>query len=85
MLSPFRTGENQYLLGDKLTYPDFIFYDALQIHTVFHPTVLNGHSNLKNYLERIEKLPNIAAYHKSDKYHELPYNGITAKWGGKRE
>ena len=63
----------------QLTYVDFLFYDALQIHTVFQPTVLNGYANLKNFIERIEKLPNIAAYHKGDKYHELPYNGITGK------
>ena len=78
-------GENRYFLGDKLTYVDFLFYDALTIHELFEPTSLNGHSNLKQFVERIEKLPNIAKYHKSGSYHALPYNGASAKWGGKRE
>lgn len=58
-------GENHYLAGDKLTYVDFLFYDALQIHHVFEPACLSGFSNLKSFLERIEKLPNVAKYHKS--------------------
>jgi len=78
-------GENHYVVGDYLTYVDFLLYDALQIHTLFEPTCLNGHSNLKQFVERIEKLPNIVKYHKSGAYHPLPYNGIQAKWGNKRE
>jgi len=77
-------GENQYVAGDYLTYVDFLLYDALQIHTLFEPTALNGFANLKHFIERIEALPNVAKYHKSAEYHPLPYNGITAKWGNRR-
>ena len=55
------------------------------MHELFKTTSLSGHSNLKQFVQRIEKLSNIVKYHKSGSYHELPYNGITAKWDSKRE
>ena len=65
-------GENKYLAGDRLTYVDFLLYDVLDIYRIFEATALTAFPNLVEYVERIEKLPAIAAYFSSGKYHKLP-------------
>ena len=65
-------GENKYLAGDRLTYTDFLLFDVLDYYRLFEPTALANFFNLVQYVERIEKLPTIAAYFSSGKYHKTP-------------
>lgn len=60
---------NRYVAGDKLTYVDFIVYDALDIQEHFEPNSLASYSNINPYLERIRGLPGVDKYMKSDNYH----------------
>jgi glutathione S-transferase len=65
-----------------------LVYDLLDIHCQLEPTVLADFSNLKAYQARIEALPAIAAYMKSNEFIAKPIaagkalNGQAAAWGG---
>ena len=67
----------------QITYVDFLMYDLLDIHSKFEPTILDEVANLKAYHDRIERLPTVAAYMKSDKFIKAPLNGPFAAFGDK--
>lgn len=56
-------------------------YELLDVNNHFEAGILNNFPNVKNYHDRIEQLPNLAAYMKSDKYLARPFNGPYAAWG----
>ena len=56
-------------------------YELLDINCLLEPNVLNDFPTLKDYHARIESLPPLAAYMKSDKFLAGPLNGATALWG----
>lgn len=76
-------GKHKYFAGDNLTYVDFIAYEMLAQHLVFAPDCLKDFSNLKAFVERIEALPHLATYFKSDKYIKWPLNGDMASFGSR--
>lgn len=73
-------GERKFLAGDKITFVDFILYEMMDQHRIFEPSLLEPHNNLKEFLTRIEELPAIAAYKKSDKFKAHPINNKMAKF-----
>ena len=48
-------------------------YELLDCHLLLEPAVVDA--NLKAYHDRIEQLPTVAAYMKSDKFLRAPVNG----------
>lgn len=76
-------GNNEWISGGGLTYVDFLVYEWLDVNRLFYPELLNGVDNLQAFQKRIESLPNVAAYIKSDKFIKWPLNGVMAQWGGK--
>lgn len=78
-------GTNTWIVGDKLTYADFLLYDALDFNRLFDANAFQGADNLNNYLARFENIPQIKAYMASGKYNKLPCFGPMAAWGGQRE
>jgi glutathione S-transferase len=75
-------GSNPYFAGSSLSYADFLVYEMLDQHKLFSPGCLDQYPNLKQFTERIEALPAIAAYMRSDKFLKKPLNGRMAKFGG---
>lgn len=73
-------GEKKFLTGDKITFVDFILYEIMDEHQIFDSTLLEPHKNLKDFLKRIEELPTIAAYLKSDRFKPRPINNKMAKF-----
>ncbi|XP_037335108.2 glutathione S-transferase Mu 5-like [Pungitius pungitius] len=78
-------GDRKWFAGNKITYVDFIMYELLDQHRMFHPTCLDDFKNLKDLLNRFEALEKIAAYMKSNRYMKTPVNNKMAKWGNKKE
>ncbi|XP_031142610.1 glutathione S-transferase Mu 3-like isoform X2 [Sander lucioperca] len=78
-------GDRKWFAGDKITFVDFIMYELLDQHRMFHPTCLDDFKNLKDLLDRFEALEKIAAYMKSDRFMKTPVNNKMAKWGNKKE
>lgn len=76
-------GDNEWCSGGPLTYVDFLVYEWVHVNQLFYPELLTGMVNVENYQRRIESLPNVAAYIKSDKFIKWPVTAVMAKWGGK--
>lgn len=58
-------------------------YELLDQHSSLSPTALDEFPNLKEFVARIAGLEKVADYLKSEKCIKYPFNGPTAKWGGK--
>nr|AIR95626.1 GST m3 [Tetranychus cinnabarinus] len=65
-------GSGPFVLGAKVTYSDFLIYSTLDFLRVYDESFLENFDSLKNFLARIEALPNIGAFIKSDKFSRLP-------------
>ncbi|XP_020785437.2 glutathione S-transferase Mu 3-like [Boleophthalmus pectinirostris] len=78
-------GNRKWFAGEKITFVDFIMYELLDQHRMFHPSSLNNIKNLTDFLERFEALDKIKAYMKSDRFIKTPVNNKMAKWGNKKE
>ncbi|KAL3197903.1 hypothetical protein MRX96_044629 [Rhipicephalus microplus] len=76
-------GTHKFFAGDNLTYVDFIAYEMLAQHLIFAPDCLKDFTNLKAFVDRIEALPHVAAYLKSDKCIKWPLNGDMASFGSR--
>ncbi|XP_015783113.1 glutathione S-transferase Mu 1 [Tetranychus urticae] len=74
-------GSNKFVLGDRVTYVDFLLYSTLDYIRLFKPSLLDPHANLKQFLDRIEALPEINKYLKSEDYYRFPITGTMSKWG----
>jgi len=73
-------GSKTYIVGEKLTYADFLLYEQLYLSLQFEPNCLNDLSNLREYKERFEAIPQIKAYIESDEYIVDKF-GCQAVWG----
>ncbi|XP_043860157.1 glutathione S-transferase Mu 3-like [Dromiciops gliroides] len=77
-------GKQTWLVGDKITFVDFVMYDVLDQNQLFEPKCLDEFPNLKDFIARFEALEKIAAYMRSDKFYKQPINAKMAKWGNKK-
>ena len=76
-------GSQQWLLGDKISYVDFVLYDVLTNWLELEKDLLDGLPNLQQLRARFEALPAIKAYMASDRFIKWPMNGPDAYFGGK--
>uniref|UniRef100_A0A673N2I7 glutathione transferase n=1 Tax=Sinocyclocheilus rhinocerous TaxID=307959 RepID=A0A673N2I7_9TELE len=81
----FRSGFAQLCYGDFITFVDFIMYELLDLHRMFHPECLDDYRNLRSFLDHFESLEKMAEYMKSGKFMKTPVNNKMAKWGNKKE
>jgi len=51
-----------YFVCQKPTYADIMIFDNLDCHSQIKPNFLDGHKSLKEFVERIASLPNVAKY-----------------------
>nr|VZI25974.1 unnamed protein product [Spirometra erinaceieuropaei] len=75
-------GSKKWLIGDNITYADFVLYENLCVFHVFEPSCFDKYPNLREYIERFEALPKIKQYMNSEKFISWPLNGWTASFGG---
>ncbi|KAM9786098.1 glutathione S-transferase Mu 4-like [Neosynchiropus ocellatus] len=78
-------GDRKWFAGDNITFVDFIMYELLDQHRMFEPECLKDFKNLRDLMDRFEKLEKIAAYMKSSRFIKTPVNNKMAKWGHKKE
>ncbi|KFO22829.1 glutathione S-transferase Mu 1 [Fukomys damarensis] len=76
-------GKQQWFVGDKITFVDFLAYDILDLHCVFDPKCLEAFPNLKDFIARFEGLKKISAYMKSSRFLPTPLYTKVAIWGNK--
>lgn len=77
-------GDRKWFAGEKITFVDFIMYELLDQHLMFHSSCLDDFKNLKDFVGRFEALEKIAAYMKSNRFMKTPVNNKMAKWGHKK-
>ncbi|KAM7538983.1 hypothetical protein Aperf_G00000053070 [Anoplocephala perfoliata] len=77
-------GDNKWLTGEKINYPDFNLCELLNQLVKLDSTCLDGHSKLKAYLHRFENLPALKDYMASEYFKNHACNNKHAQWiGGK--
>ncbi|KAK8739205.1 hypothetical protein OTU49_003531 [Cherax quadricarinatus] len=76
-------GDKTWFAGEKLTFPDFLLYELLDIHLVVDNTCLDHTENLQAFVKRFEDLPSIKKYMTSPQYMKTPLNGANAKFANK--
>lgn len=74
-----------WVLGDRLTYVDFLFYECLDWNYELKPEAFQLYPVLLAYLKRFEELPNIKKHMCSGKYSKYPILGPMVKWGHQKE
>nr|XP_020473748.1 glutathione S-transferase Mu 3-like [Monopterus albus] len=78
-------GDRKWFAGDKITFVDFLLYELLDQHRMFHPVCLDNFKNLQDFLDRFEALEKISAYMNSSRFMKTPVNNKMAKWGNKKD
>ncbi|KAF2353730.1 Glutathione S-transferase N-terminal [Trinorchestia longiramus] len=76
-------GNNKYIVGDKITWLDFVLLETLDRFVQLIPSCLNAHANLQDYQKRILELPNVKKYRDTPSFQQIKarYYGPTAKFG----
>ncbi|CAK8679045.1 unnamed protein product [Clavelina lepadiformis] len=78
-------GCSRWIIGDKLTYVDFCFCEALDVIQLMTSDCLDKHQGIKKYVERFYALDKISAYRQSDRFKKWPISSSYANWGTKCE
>ncbi|CAN7985222.1 unnamed protein product [Ixodes hexagonus] len=74
----------KWVLGDRLTYVDFLVYEALDWNHEFSAAHFKDFPVLEQYLKSFEELPKIKEYFASDKYRKWPITAPHFQWGYKK-
>jgi len=73
-------GKNEYVVGSKMTYVDVIVYDVLMFISKFEPKLVSEQANLVRFVEKIEKIPRLAAYLQTYRTKKMTMFGPYATW-----
>lgn len=65
-------GKGPWILGQQITYADFLLYDALDFVRLFNPGQLDSYANLQKFILRLEALPSVKAYIESPDFKRIP-------------
>ncbi|KAG0415346.1 hypothetical protein HPB47_007482 [Ixodes persulcatus] len=71
----------RWILGDDISYVDFMMYETLDWIRVFHAEALTQFEALTDYCARFEALPGVGEYRTSAQFVSWPIFGPLAKWG----
>jgi len=73
-------GNKSFLTGGHITVVDFLVFEHLDIISMLFEGKLEQYSKLKAYYNRINNLPAISSYRKSNRFQSHPVNGASANW-----
>jgi len=76
-------GDRKWFAGENLSYADFLVHEFLDQHRLFSPGSFDKFKNLVEFMKRLETLPNVAKYMKSDRYMKWPLNNDQASFGSR--
>ncbi|XP_070574573.1 glutathione S-transferase Mu 1-like [Ptychodera flava] len=74
-------GQTPWFAGQNITFVDFVMYELMDQLREVDSKILDSHKNLQGFMARVEALPRIAAYKKSDRFMSRPINNKMAKFG----
>lgn len=64
--------QGKWFMGEQLTYPDFMAYEALDHHRLVFESILDEFPKLSSFMLEIEALPPIKEYMESARYRQYP-------------
>ncbi|RWS15789.1 glutathione S-transferase Mu 1-like protein, partial [Dinothrombium tinctorium] len=77
--------DNEWFAGKHLSYVDFLAYELFDVHNYLLPNYLDEYPNLKQFVKRVESLPTIEKYMKSDRFIKYPLNNDQAQFGARHQ
>lgn len=75
-------GDKKFVVGDYVTYADFMFFEYLEGQSYLVKDLLKDYPVLDQYHKRILGLEAVDKYFKSPKAIKYPFNGAPAYFGG---
>ena len=76
-------GKNNFLLGEKETYPDFYLYECLCYVKGIFPDYFSKCEEFIRQYENFEKIPSMKGYMASERFIKVPFlSPAMAKWTG---
>lgn len=75
-------GDRKFVVGDYLTWADFVLFEHLEFQSNMVPDLLKDHPNLSEFHQRISSLESVQKYFNSPKAIKFPFNGAPAYFGG---
>lgn len=72
-----------WLVGNKMTWLDFILYETLDVNSMFVPGLLDDFPKAQAFKSKIDSMDKIAAYRESGRFKAWPVTGGPARWGQK--
>lgn len=73
---------NPWFIGEEVTIVDFPLYEILDNLRAMKTDILDGFPKLKEFMSRLEELPEIKRYMASDKFMRSPINNKFASFIG---
>uniref|UniRef100_A0AAF5PL58 Glutathione S-transferase n=2 Tax=Wuchereria bancrofti TaxID=6293 RepID=A0AAF5PL58_WUCBA len=70
-----RDDEKNFILGDKISYVDFVLFEELDIHQILDPHCLDRFPLLKAYHQRMEDRPGLKEYCEQRNAAKILVNG----------
>lgn len=68
-------GEAKFVVGDSVTYADFVLYEYLEGQAAYQPEVLKDYPKLAEFVKRVNELEGVKKYFSSSKAIKSPFNG----------
>ena len=78
-------GANEWFAGANMSYVDFLAYELFDQHKEFAPDAFENKKikNLVDFMDRVEVIPNVAKYMRSDRFIKSPIFGNKSNFVGK--
>ncbi|CAL1275161.1 unnamed protein product [Larinioides sclopetarius] len=73
----------KFIVGDDITYVDFMVYEAFDLYRLYHEAILNDYPFLSAYFNRMKNLPGLQDYINSSIRKPWPIFTPKAKFGGR--
>uniref|UniRef100_A0A1I7VPJ8 Glutathione S-transferase n=1 Tax=Loa loa TaxID=7209 RepID=A0A1I7VPJ8_LOALO len=74
LLATRDNGKN-FILGDKISFADFVLFEEVDIHQILDPHCLDKFPLLKAYRQRMEDRPRLKEYYEQRNAAKIPVNG----------
>jgi len=72
-------GNKKWILGEQLSYLDFLLYEVMYHHLQYNPGYAQKFSNFPSFLKNFESLPKISTYMLSSDYISSPCVSMKSK------
>ncbi|GFR10610.1 glutathione S-transferase Mu 1 [Trichonephila clavata] len=74
-------GNQEYLIGQDITYVDFIAFETFDYYRLLHADALVGFPNIRAYHHRMKNLPKLRDYMDTT-FKPWPICGVASNFGG---